>query len=117
MNSSAMPIRNTACATRDNVLFMVSLHGVIVTEDHYLVHTDSPADPMKRLAKIVGGFTLLTAGLLMLALPGPGWLTIALGLAMLATEYEWARNLLDRLKHLGTKLRRSRPGHRDTQRS
>jgi len=43
------------------------------------------------------GFTVLAIGVAMLALPGPGWLTIAVGLAILAGEYVWARRLLDRL--------------------
>ena len=38
------------------------------------------------------------AGIAMLALPGPGWLTIAAGLAILATEFVWARRALDQLK-------------------
>jgi len=37
-----------------------------------------------RTAKTVIGFALLGAGIAMLALPGPGWLTIIAGLAMLA---------------------------------
>ena len=41
---------------------------------------------------------LLIAGIAMLALPGPGWVTIFGGLALLATEFAWARRLLDRLK-------------------
>jgi tellurite resistance protein TerC len=52
----------------------------------------------KRIVRIVFGFTLLALGAAMLVLPGPGWLTIALGLALLATEYVWARRLLDRIK-------------------
>jgi hypothetical protein len=52
----------------------------------------------RRLARIVVGFTLLGIGGLLLALPGPGWLTIVLGLAVLATEFVWARRLLDRFK-------------------
>ena len=52
----------------------------------------------KRIVRIVFGFTLLALGAAMLILPGPGWLTIALGLALLATEYVWARRLLDRIK-------------------
>jgi hypothetical protein len=37
-------------------------------------------------------------------------------LAVLAKEFVWARNLLDRVKHQLEKLRpkKSRPGHRDT---
>lgn len=52
-----------------------------------------------RAAKAVGGFGLLVAGIAMLALPGPGWITIAAGLTVLATEFEWAQRLLDRMKH------------------
>ena len=63
-----------------------------------------------RAAKIVAGFGLLGVGIAMLALPGPGWLTIAAGLAMLAGEFLWARRLMDRLKgvatHLGQRVKR-----------
>ena len=59
----------------------------------------------KRFIKIVIGFTLLLAGAIMLVTPGPGWLTIALGLAVLAAEFVWARRLLERLKTEGARLR------------
>ena len=55
--------------------------------------------------KILMGFTLLLAGGIMLVTPGPGWLTIVLGLAVLAAEFVWARRLLDRLKAQGIRLR------------
>lgn len=61
----------------------------------------------KRFFKILMGFTLLAAGLIMLVTPGPGWLIIGLGLAVLAAEYVWARRLLDRLKEHGVRLRDS----------
>ena len=57
--------------------------------------------PALRILKVAVGFLLLPLGVLMLALPGPGWLTIALALAILAGEFVWARNLLDRLKAIG----------------
>jgi uncharacterized protein (TIGR02611 family) len=53
---------------------------------------------MLRAVKIVAGFALLVAGAAMVILPGPGWLTIAAGLAILAGEFLWARRALDRLK-------------------
>jgi uncharacterized protein (TIGR02611 family) len=53
---------------------------------------------MLRIAKIASGFALLIAGAAMVVLPGPGWLTIAAGLAVLAGEFPWARRALDRLK-------------------
>lgn len=51
-----------------------------------------------RYLKIIAGFALLIAGAAMVVLPGPGWLTIAAGLALLADEFPWARRELDRLK-------------------
>jgi uncharacterized protein (TIGR02611 family) len=59
----------------------------------------------KRWVKIVFGFTLLALGVLMIVTPGPGWLTILLGLGILAAEFVWARTLLDRLKEQGMRLR------------
>jgi tellurite resistance protein TerC len=53
---------------------------------------------VKRISRIVLGFLLLAVGAALLVLPGPGWLTIALGLGLLAREFEWARRWLDRLK-------------------
>ncbi len=41
---------------------------------------------------------LVLLGLFLLVLPGPGILTIAGGLAILAIDFAWARNLLDWMK-------------------
>jgi len=59
----------------------------------------------KRFLRIVIGFTLLAIGAVLLIGPGPGWLVILLGLGLLAAEFVWARRLLDRMKHEGTRLR------------
>lgn len=53
---------------------------------------------MAHIARIVGGFGLIVAGSFMLFLPGPGILTIAAGLALLAKELPWAGRLTDRVK-------------------
>jgi len=60
---------------------------------------------VKRWFKIVAGFTLLFVGIVMIVTPGPGWLVILMGLALLAAEYVWARRLLDRLKAQGERLK------------
>jgi len=60
-------------------------------------------DMIIRGARIVLGFVLLGSGIAMLALPGPGWLTIAAALAILAVEFEWARRVLERLKQTGAR--------------
>jgi uncharacterized protein (TIGR02611 family) len=44
------------------------------------------------------GVTLIAVGVVLLVLPGPGLLVMALGLAVLATEYPAAQRLLDRIK-------------------
>ena len=49
---------------------------------------------------------LLGAGIAMLALPGPGWLAIGAGLTMLASEFLWARRLLDRMNQSLNQVRR-----------
>ena len=52
----------------------------------------------KKLIVGVIGFTVLFIGIAMLVLPGPAFLIIPAGLAILATEFVWARNLLRRVK-------------------
>jgi uncharacterized protein (TIGR02611 family) len=64
-------------------------------------------DQVRRFFKILGGFTLLLVGAVMLFTPGPGWLVIFLGLTVLAAEYMWARRLMDRMKHQGNRLKDS----------
>jgi len=53
---------------------------------------------MSRLARGIIGTALVLLGMLLLVLPGPGIVTIAAGLAVLATEFAWARRLLDWFK-------------------
>lgn len=43
---------------------------------------------------IVGGIVLL-AGIIAIPYPGPGWLIVFTGLAILATEFAWAQRVLD----------------------
>jgi len=57
-----------------------------------------------RTLKVTSGFVLIGLGVVMLLTPGPGWIAIGGGLALLSSEYEWARRWLDRLREEGTKL-------------
>jgi uncharacterized protein (TIGR02611 family) len=52
----------------------------------------------KRAVITVIGFVLIIGGIILLPLPGPGWLVIFAGLAVLATEYVWAQRALDAAK-------------------
>jgi uncharacterized protein (TIGR02611 family) len=52
----------------------------------------------KQIAITVVGAAFVLIGLAMLVLPGPGILIVALGFAILATEYAWAAAALERTK-------------------
>lgn len=41
------------------------------------------------------GVAIVAGGLALIPLPGPGWLIVFAGLAVLATEFAWAGRLLD----------------------
>ncbi len=41
------------------------------------------------------GAAITVAGLFLVPLPGPGWLIVFVGLAILASEFPWAQRLLD----------------------
>jgi uncharacterized protein (TIGR02611 family) len=62
-------------------------------------------EQVRRIFRIVAGFTLLLVGVVMLVTPAPGWLVILLGLGLLAAEFVWARRLMDRIKREGGRLR------------
>lgn len=59
----------------------------------------------KRVIVIVIGFTVLVLGIVLIVLPGPATLVIPLGLAILATEFVWARRLLVRFKREARRLK------------
>ena len=52
----------------------------------------------KRTGVTIAGFLLVVIGIVLLPLPGPGTLVIIAGLAVLSTEYVWARRMLDAAK-------------------
>jgi len=60
----------------------------------------------KRLVIIVIGFTILAAGIAMIVLPGPAIVVIPVGLAILATEFIWARKLLVTVKERFERMRK-----------
>ncbi|HEX4019406.1 MAG TPA: PGPGW domain-containing protein [Frankiaceae bacterium] len=51
----------------------------------------SSARAARRVVVTVFGAAVLGLGIVLLALPGPGVLVIALGFLILSTEYDWAR--------------------------
>ena len=53
---------------------------------------------VRKLIVLVVGGTVLLIGVAMLVLPGPAFVVIPAGIAILATEFAWARRLLRQVK-------------------
>ncbi|HEX8280327.1 MAG TPA: PGPGW domain-containing protein [Chthoniobacterales bacterium] len=51
---------------------------------------------IRKLIYSVVGVTILLIGLAMVVLPGPAFIVIPIGLAILASEYAWARRIIRR---------------------
>ena len=49
-----------------------------------------------RVLFVLVGFTLLLAGVAMLVAPGPAFVVIPIGLAILSLEFRWAENMLEK---------------------
>jgi uncharacterized protein (TIGR02611 family) len=56
---------------------------------------DKPAAELTyRIGVAVVGLVTLVVGIIAIPYPGPGWAIVFIGLAILASEFEWARRLL-----------------------
>lgn len=60
---------------------------------------EAKAHILIRLARMTLGFAVLLVGIAMLALPGPGLVTIGAGLLVLSRDVAWADRLLQRIRH------------------
>ncbi len=61
-------------------------------------HTEKIKRHSRRVAiGIIGGFIVLI-GIVLIPYPGPGWLIVFSGLAVLATEFKFASKVLDTLR-------------------
>ncbi len=56
---------------------------------------------IKQVKKVIIGIvgvTIIIVGVAMLVLPGPAFIVIPIGLSILATEFVWAKKLLNKIK-------------------
>ena len=51
-----------------------------------------------RIVVGIVGLLIVILGLILVPFPGPGWLVVFLGLAIWASEFEWAQRLLHRAR-------------------
>jgi uncharacterized protein (TIGR02611 family) len=59
-----------------------------------------------RVLYVVAGFTVLAAGIAMLVAPGPAFVVIPVGLALLSLEFTWAERLLHSTIEKGEQAKR-----------
>jgi tellurite resistance protein TerC len=70
----------------------------------------------RRVIVAVVGATVLLIGVALLVLPGPAFIVIPIGLAILATEYAWARRWLKKIRRMASNVvsSRERPVPKDS---
>jgi len=59
---------------------------------------------VRRVIVSVVGATVLLIGIALLVLPGPAFIVIPVGLAILATEYAWARRWLRKARRIASNV-------------
>jgi len=59
---------------------------------------------VRRVIVSVIGATVLLLGVALLVLPGPAFIVIPIGLAILATEYAWARRWLKKVRRMASSV-------------
>ena len=57
----------------------------------------------KRIGTAIVGGLVVIIGIIAIPYPGPGWLIVFAGLAILATEFAWAQHVLDKARGEYTK--------------
>jgi uncharacterized protein (TIGR02611 family) len=65
-----------------------------------------------RLIILMVGGTVLLLGVVMIVTPGPAFVVVPIGLAILAVEFAWARRLLRRVRVRAARMRRDYWGRR-----
>ena len=61
-------------------------------------HAGRPSGLARKSAVAIAGSAVTAAGVVMLVVPGPGIITIAVGLGILGSEFQKPRRFLDRIK-------------------
>jgi hypothetical protein len=63
------------------------------------------AAPLRKLIIALIGGTVLLIGVALIVLPGPAFVVIPIGLAILATEFAWAKQAVARARAIVAKAR------------
>ncbi|PYI91736.1 MAG: hypothetical protein DME97_12650 [Verrucomicrobia bacterium] len=67
------------------------------------------AAPLRKLIIAVIGGTVVLIGIALIVLPGPAFIVIPIGLAILATEFAWAQRAVARARAMVARARGRQP--------
>lgn len=93
-----VPVRPQTRAERLALLREAAIQAEYATGAREETDEQARRGVIRRVGTIVVGFIVLIGGIIMMALPGPGILTVIAGLAILAQELAWAERLLEYVK-------------------
>ena len=68
--------------------------------------------PVRKVIIGLIGTTVLVIGVALVVLPGPAFIVIPVGLAILATEFVWARRLIERGRDMLRRFKQRRQEQR-----
>jgi uncharacterized protein (TIGR02611 family) len=83
-----------------------SAKSLLTKVSHALKLDQLPAVVRRVIVGTIGG-TILLIGIALIFLPGPAFIVIPIGLAILATEFAWARHSLQKARGLFRKKEKS----------
>jgi uncharacterized protein (TIGR02611 family) len=72
---------------------------------HRTLHSNAALSLTTKIVVGIVGATVTLVGVVMLVTPGPAFVLIPLGLAILATEFEWAHRWLEKAKEKGRRAK------------
>jgi uncharacterized membrane protein YbaN (DUF454 family) len=105
-HDSATPDHDRLGMLRDGLTWDEAIEATVLADGLPTESTEQArAHLVVRMARLSLAVALLMVGVVLLVLPGPGWLVIAAGLAVLARDVAWAERWL-------TAVRRRVPGAR-----
>ena len=75
-------------------------------EEQFERQRKAKSSKVGRALRVIAGLIILPVGLFLLPAPGPGFIVVALGAVLIAREFKFAAQLLDRLEVRGRKVAR-----------
>ena len=85
---------DTSDASVDKPVSRLSRWRTRIVATYQLIRANPTGRITLKIGVAVVGLAVVALGLVLVPLPGPGWLIVLLGLSIWAIEYAWARHLL-----------------------